>query len=120
MPQLILEYSSNIIEKNNLINLLKNINKFLSESLPTELSSCKSRSVECGVYCIGDGSPRNAFVHVTLKIMPGRNLNKLTDVCNGVMNILKEYFHESAQKLNLQITLEIDELQKTYFKYVVE
>ena len=120
MPQLILEYSSNIIETNNLIDLLKNINKFLSESLPTELSSCKSRAIEYAVYCIGDGSLHNAFVHVNLKVMSGRSLDKLTDVGNGTMNILKKYFHESARQLNLQITLEIDELQKTYFKYVVE
>ena len=120
MPQIVLEYSSNIIEKNNLTDLLKSINKYLSESLPTELSSCKSRSIECDVYCIGDGSLRNAFAHVSLKVLPGRDSNQLTDVGNGIMGILKEYLHESAQSLSLQITLEISELQKTYFKHVVE
>lgn len=120
MPQLMLEYSSNMVENNKLNDLLKNINKFLSKSLPTDLFSCKSRSLECGVYCIGDGSSNNAFVHVNLKVMPGRDSNKLTEVGNGVLNILKEFFYESSQKLNLQITLEIEELQKTYFKYVVE
>ena len=120
MPQIILEYSSNIIEKDKLTDLLKSINKYLSESLPTELSSCKSRSVGYDVYCIGDGSPRNAFAHVNLKILPGRSFNQLTDVGNGIMGVLKEYLHESAQRLNLQITVEIDELQKTYFKHIIE
>ncbi len=116
MPHTSLEYSANIIEKNNLSDVLKKINKFLSETLPTELFSCKSRAVECGVYCVGDGDPNNAFVHVNLKVMPGRSVDKLNDVGNGVMDVLKKYFLESAQQLNLQITIEIDELQKTYFK----
>lgn len=118
MPQLILEHSSNIIEKDNLLDVLKKINKFLSEMLPTELASCKSRSAEYNAYCIGDGDPHNAFVHINLKVMPGRNFDKLNAVGNGVMDILKEYFHKSAKQLNLQITLEIDELQKTYFKHI--
>lgn len=119
MPQLILEYSSNILEKDNLFDILKNLNCYLSEKLPTELVSCKSRSIEHRMFCVGDGNKRNAFVHINLKVMPGRNLEKLNNVGNGMMDILKQYFHQSAKQLNLQITLEIDELQTTYFKYVI-
>jgi 5-carboxymethyl-2-hydroxymuconate isomerase len=117
MPQLILEYSSNVIEKNNLFNLLKKFNETLTQLLTTELLSCKSRAVEQVVYCIGDGNINNAFVHITLKVMPGRTFDKLKNVGEVMMDILKEYFHESSQKLNLQLSLEIDELKKTYFKY---
>ena len=118
MPQLILEHSSNILEKNIVFTALKKINIFLNETLPTDLSSCKSRAVEYDTYCIGNGDKNNAFIHVNLKVMPGRNVDKLNEVGNGLIYILKECFCESAQSLNLQITLEIDELKTTYFKYV--
>ncbi len=118
MPQLILEYSSNILEKDNLSDVLKKINKFLSETLPTELASCKSRSIEYDSFVVGDGDPKNAFVHINLKVMPGRSIDKLNKLGQEIIGILKEYFHTSADQLNLQITLEIDEIQKTYFKYV--
>lgn len=116
MPQLILEYSSNIFEKKDLHSLLKKINAFLCEHLPTELFSCKSRTLESNTFVIGDGNENNALVHVHLKVMPGRTDKKLNDIGNAILVILKEYFSESAQRLNLQITLEIKELEK-YFKY---
>jgi 5-carboxymethyl-2-hydroxymuconate isomerase len=118
MPHLILEYSSNVYEKDNLTEVLSKINKFLTEMLPTELANCKSRAIEYNTFCLGDGNARNAFVHVNLQIMPGRDIDKLTTVGNGVINILKDYFHQSTRQLNLQITLEIVELTKTYFKLV--
>ncbi len=118
MPQLILEHSSNIFEKDDLFDILNHLNSFLSEKLPTELASCKSRSVEYQTYCIGDGSQNNAFIHINLKVMPGRSLEKLNDVGKSMMDILKQYFCKSAKQLNLQITIEISELQKTYYKYV--
>lgn len=117
MPQLILEYSANIIEQANLKNLLSVMNHILTESLPTELSSCKSRVTKHDIYCIGDGSSNNAFVHVNLKVMPGRSMNTLNHVGERLMDMMKEYFSESLQQLKLQLTIEIDELQKTYFKF---
>ncbi len=118
MPHLILEYSSNIFEKANLSSLLKKMNEYLSEILPTDLSSCKSRSIEYSDFFVGNGNPHNAFLHVNLKVLSGRSAEQLHDVGQGLISILKEYFQHSATELNLQITLEIEELQKTYFKYV--
>jgi 5-carboxymethyl-2-hydroxymuconate isomerase len=120
MPQLILEYSANIIEKASLFKLLNQINTYLSDHLPTELLSCKSRAYECNTFCIGDGDANNAFVHINLKVMSGREEATLNEVGSGIMHLLKDYLIESAIQHRLQITLEIEELQKTYFKYVLK
>ena len=116
MPQLILEYSSNVIEKNNLNNLFQECHSLLEKMLPTDISSCKSRSIERQNYYVGNGEPNNAFVHISLKIMPGRTPDTLKDIGDNIMAILKRYFEKSFENLNLQVTLEIMELQKTYFK----
>lgn len=116
MPQLMLEYSSNIVEKNGLMPLLQKINHFLAESLPADLAACKSRATERDVYCVSDGNPQHAFVHAHLKIMAGRTPEKLNKVGNDFLALLQEYFQASSQQLALQISLEIQELQKTYFK----
>ena len=116
MPQLILEYSANIIEKENLINLFQQCHEFLAKSLPTELASCRSRAIKCENYCIGDSAVANAFVHISLKVMPGRSKDTLDSVGQSMMNILTRYFEKSLQQLKLQISLEIIELQPTYFK----
>ena len=116
MPQLTLEFSSNLIEKNNLFNLFQECHSILEKILPTNIESCKSRSIEYHNYYIGNGEPNNAFVHISLKIIPGRSFETLKNVGESMMVVLKNYFSNALNKLNLQITLEIMELQKTYFK----
>lgn len=118
MPQLLLEFSSNVIEKSNLHNLFQECHTILAKTLPTDIDSCKSRGIECHSYYIGNGQPNNAFVHVTLKVMPGRSFEILQNLGIRLMEVLKNYFTESLKKKNLQITLEIIELQKTYFKII--
>ena len=116
MPHLTLEYSSNIQDKNNLVNLLKECNQLLAENLPTALGNCKSRAVERSIYCVGEGSPNNAFLHVQLKIMPGRTEEKLKAVSEAMMKLLKQHLSKSCENLNIELTIEIEELQKTYYK----
>lgn len=115
MPHLVLEYSSNIIEKSHMTYLFQECHSILEKMLPTDIDGCKSRSIECHNYYIGNGESNNAFVHISLKIMPGRSPDKLKSVGDNMMAVLKRYFAHSLNKLNVQITLEIMELE-TYFK----
>ncbi len=120
MPHLILEFSANISEKDNMINLFKKLHPILEKTLPTDIVSCKSRAIECADYYIGNSSENNAFIHVTLKIMPGRDSQTLKNLGNVLLEELKKYFADSLENLKLQITLEIMALEDTYFKVTSE
>ena len=112
MPQLRLEFSPNIIEKNNMANLFQECHSILEKMLPTDINTCKSRAIECETFYVGDGNSNNAFVHVSLKVMPGRDEDVLKNVGETMMGLLQQHFSNSLQKLRLQITLEIMELEK--------
>jgi 5-carboxymethyl-2-hydroxymuconate isomerase len=116
MPQLVLEFSSNVFEKTNLNMLFQQCHSHLEKMLPTDINSCKSRAIECDTYYIGNGKENDAFIHLSLKVFPGRSMETFEKIGNAMMEILKNYFSNSLNKLNLQITIEIMELQKTYFK----
>lgn len=116
MPQLVMEYSANIIEKHQITNTLNRINQFLTKTLPTELASCKSRAIEHTTYSIGDANPKNAFIHIDLRVLSGRTTSKLNEVGSGIIQLLKEQFNQSCEQLNLKFSVEISELQSTYFK----
>ncbi len=120
MPHLILEFSSNIIEKNNLSELFKTCHIILANELPADLGSCKSRSLESNAYYIGDGRATNAFVHISVKVKPGRSEEALQRVAGKLMAVFQSYFTASLKSLNLQITLEILELQNIYFSIKTE
>ncbi len=116
MPQITLEYSANIIEKLSIIDILSSLNHLLVDLLPTQLDSCKGRAIQHDLYCLGDNNPQNSFVHLDLKILPGRTAEKLEETGCAIIQLLKEKFSESAQNKNLKISVEIGELQRAYFK----
>ncbi|MES2219074.1 MAG: 5-carboxymethyl-2-hydroxymuconate Delta-isomerase [Pseudomonadota bacterium] len=117
MPHLILEYSSNLIEKNNFQKLFAEFNPLLAKTLDTDISGCKCRAVELKDYYIGDSNPNQAFVHMELKVLRGRDSAKLRDIGTKLMELARTYFAESFKKLSTQLTLEIVELSPNYFKF---
>lgn len=113
MPHLLLEYSNNILES-DFIELLQRCHTVMTSRLPTTLESCKSRVLKHDVYCVSDGKPQNAFVSVTLKIMPGRSADILHKLSEELMEMFTTHFSASRKKLNCQITLEIVEISNFY------
>ncbi len=115
MPQITLECSDNIIEK-NMHPLLLEIHHLLSERLPTELSSCKSRVIRINHYLVGDGASQNAFVHLTISVLKGRSEELLKSIAQTILEKLKISFHESLLILNVQLTIAMQDLPNVYLK----
>ena len=116
MPHLTLEFSSNIIEKNDMKSLFNKCHEALTYLLPTDIEHCKSRAIECSDFYIGNGDKDNGFVHIDLKVMPGRTTETLEKVTAAIMQILNLHFTKSSQSLKLQITLSLHELPTHYLK----
>lgn len=116
MPHLILEYSDNIVEDNDFIDLFTKCHTVLVNKLSTQLSNCKSRAIKHKNFYLSDGNNQNAFIHVNLKIVAGRNVELLQQTGQELLTLIKNHFSESASQLNLQFSLEINELSELYFK----
>lgn len=115
MPQLTIEYSTNIVEQ-NLEPLFQACHTLLAQTLPTDLNNCKSRAIACEQYCIGDGQSQRAFIHMQVLILSGRSPEILTKLGKALLELLKHYFKETLNQLNLQLSVEIQELSPFYFK----
>lgn len=115
MPHLVLEYSSNLLEKKSLVTLFEKCHGLLAEKLSTERKSCVSRAIECQQYSIGEGHSDLAFIHVTLKVKAGRTFEVLKETAEALLLAIKAHCIESVNQMNLKVTVEIIELQKTYF-----
>jgi 5-carboxymethyl-2-hydroxymuconate isomerase len=116
MPHIVLEYSNNIYPTPNIKALFAKIHELLEKELPTQLSSCKSRCVVHDSFYIGDGSIKNAFTHLSIKIMPGRTAEKKQQVLKGVMDIMNEFFQRYEGSMNLQKSVELMDLDVHYLK----
>ncbi len=116
MPQITLECTNNVLEKNNLSQLVLEINHVLSERLPTELASCKARILFIDNFVVGDNDKQNAFVHLSISVLKGRSTSLLDEIAAVIMQNLKAHFSSSLSKLNLQITIAIQDLPDVYHK----
>lgn len=112
MPHIIIECSEQIATILAFEELAPKIHQFLTDTLPTEYANCKTRIVSSSQYLIG-GNPKQNFLHVTLKILPGRS----PEIKNKVAHTLLEMLNQNISLTNVVLSLEIIEIDtNNYFK----
>jgi 5-carboxymethyl-2-hydroxymuconate isomerase len=118
MPQLTLEYTPNLSETPPTPELLLSVHRLLNAVAGIRLENCKSRWREVRDWVVGTGDTDSAFVHLEIRFLEGRGLEVQQAVGEGAMGILKEHFLSNGEGVDLQITVDVQEIRKaTYFKY---
>jgi len=119
MPQLVLEYSSNITQKIEPRVVLNGIVSVISAAGDIPVENFKSRLVRREEFLVGEGGERDAFVHLEIGLFSGKPREVKRRVGKDSLKCLEEYFSPSSDELSLQITVEIREIEKeAYFKAV--
>ena len=126
MPQILLEYSSNI---SDLISIdfpyktvLKEVHRILNEVGGIKLGNCKSRVVAHSMYYLADGSNEHAMLHLEIAFIEGRSDELKRKMGQMIMEYIQNYLNtiipELENKLKIQITIHFqDIMKKSYFKY---
>jgi len=118
MPHLTLEYTSNLAGSPPTPELLLSIHRVLEAVAGIRPGNCKSRWREVEGWVVGTGEPGSAFVHLDLRFLEGRAPEVQQAVGEAALEILKAHFTPGARELDLQITVEVQEIRKaTYFKF---
>ena len=117
MPQVTLEYSSNITQEIGSKVLLAELSAIISGAGEIAIENFKSRLVRRDDYAVGTGSERDAFVHLEIGVFSGKPPEMKRRMGEDCLEYLEEYFSQAAGELSLQITVEIREIEKeSYFK----
>ena len=115
MPQIELEYSSNVPEV-NFSDLFREIHLAVHEIAGIRLQNCKSRARVAEQYFIGNGEVDNAFVHLQIRFIEGRTATTKQAVGEQCLSILKQCYGVSIAAM--QITVVVDDLLRDfYFKH---
>lgn len=117
MPHLTLEYTANLEDRAPDAQLLLSLHGLLKDVAGIKIENCKSRWRRVDNWVAGTGEEESAFVHLNLRFLEGRRLNLQQAVGAGAIDILRTHFTPVPIGLDLQITVEIEEIRKsTYFK----
>ena len=118
MPHMTLEYTANLAETPPTPELFLSVHGLLNAVAGIRSENCKSRWREVEEWVVGSGDSDSAFVHLEIRFLEGRGLEVQQAVGEGVLGILKDHFLPGPEGVDIQITVDIQEMRKsTYFKF---
>ena len=118
MPHLTLEYSANVESPSDLPDLFARLHHVLAEVGGIKIENCKTRSRKVRDFLVATGGESQAFVHLDVRFLEGRPPETRQEVGEALLEALLQGFRESVERLELQVTVEIQEIARAgYFKY---
>jgi 5-carboxymethyl-2-hydroxymuconate isomerase len=110
MPHFMLEYSANLDDEIRIQKLFGKLQDTALETGVFPLGGIRFRANRCEDYLIAEGNADNAFVHMTLKLGHGRDIEIRKEVGEKLFNTLKEHFENVYKKRPLAVSFELVEL----------
>ncbi len=118
MPHLILEYTDNIPERPDFHKLFHEFHRILQRHADIKINNCKSRAIQLDTFLSGSGADGAAYIHLAVRIFSGRSQEVLHTIGEKLRAVLMNEFVITDDNRQLQITVEINEIDKQlYFKY---
>ena len=110
MPHFIAEYTDNLEQQADLPGLFEKVHRVLGDSGVFPLGGIRSRGVRLDTWRMADGKHDYAFVHMTLKVVHGRDLATREAVAQAVFAVITEHFAQLQAQRLLALSFEMIEL----------
>jgi 5-carboxymethyl-2-hydroxymuconate isomerase len=114
MPHLIIEYSKNLRDTLGPDAFLEALHETAIATGEFPPMSLRSRAVEVEHYRVGDGHPENGFVHVVLRIRPGRERERKLEIGEAIFGTATTFLAEAFDTRPLGLTFEIHEIDVAF------
>lgn len=117
MPHAILEYSDNLLDDPDLQSFWGRLHPALVEASGCRLADIKSRAYRAGTFRMGDGGPDNAFAHLTIRLLEGRDPAARERIGRAALELLAECFPRTLAERPFDLTVELADMRRdSYFK----
>lgn len=113
MPHVVVEYSANLEEQLDIRALLKKIHDAVLASGVFKVSALRTRAERREVYVIADGDPDNAFIHVDVRMGPGRDATTRMSISQGVLDTIVAETREVFARTGLGLSVEVREIDNS-------
>ncbi len=111
MAHIIVEYSANLDSADTRCReLLSKLAEAAGRTGLLPVPGLRARAHRCDHFQVGDGHADGAFVHVQLRIGPGRSEADRERIAAGLFNVLKDFYATDSTTRALALSLELVEL----------
>lgn len=115
MPVVHLEYTNNLTIDAQVKPFLKEVHASLVEIIKTDLLTCRSTITCHQDYLIGDGDLHNAFIQLSVRMLPGRTKETKDRLGHHLLLRIKQVFEKEIVKYETQIRVYLTEVEKDYY-----
>lgn len=110
MAHIVIEYSAGLRERLALPVFLSTVHQAALATGVFPIGGLRTRAYEAQSYVIADGHPENAFVHLSLKVGHGRDLETRKRACEAIFDAVCRQLAPIYESQPLAISLEMQEI----------
>jgi len=110
MPHIVIEYSANLRGQLDLPRLLEAAHTSALATGVFPIGGLRTRAYAAEHYRIADAHPDNAFIHITLRVGHGRDLETRRRACEAIFTSVCERLAPLQERIPLGISLEMREI----------
>ena len=109
MPHFIVEYSENLASDMDVRAMMKQIADAAVSTGIFPLPGLRGRSYPAKDYWVADGHPDNAFLHLTIKMGHGRDIEARRRAAETIFKALCDFFADISARRPLALSMEMAE-----------
>jgi 5-carboxymethyl-2-hydroxymuconate isomerase len=113
MPHLIVEYSANLENQIDILQLVETIHNAALKTGVFELAAVRTRAERREFYAIADSHRDNAFVAIWVRVAPGRPVETRKRLGQEIFDAACEFLQEVYDSTPIGISLEVNEIDNT-------
>jgi 5-carboxymethyl-2-hydroxymuconate isomerase len=110
MAHIVVEYSANLRGQLDLDGFLKAVHGAALATGVFPIGGIRTRAYAAEHYVIADGNPDNAFVHISLRVGHGRDVETRKLACEVIFAVACQQLGDVYERLPLGIALEMQEI----------
>ena len=110
MAHIVIEYSAGLRDRLELPALLSAVHQAALETGVFPIGGLRTRAYEAQHYVIADGHPDNGFVHLSLKVGHGRDVEVRKRACETIFGAACRQLAPIYESQPLAISLEMQEI----------
>lgn len=113
MPHITVEYSSNLDQRISMRDVIHGIHAAVVANAAFPIGGVRTRAISQDLYVVADGDPDNSFIHVDMRIAPGRSPETRKQVAQAILDVVRDHTKEVMKQFGLGISVEIREIDQT-------
>ncbi len=110
MAHIVIEHSDNLLGRLDVPELVRALHQAALGTGIFPIGGLRTRAYATSSYCIADGEPENAFVHVSVRVGHGRDLATRRAACERIFAAACDQLARLFEATPLAISVEMAEL----------